>query len=228
MKKQLINTLNFAHRGFTKKYRENTLNAFEAAIKIGVDGIECDIQETADHNFIITHDSKIFGEDINQLSMTQIKRIAKKNNYEIPSLEETIALCHKRTKLMLDLKQINSLNLLANILKSNAIIDDLFLVSFNSDLISQIPDSLLEIKKGIITDYPMRNTIPLLVTRQIDLVLIKLQFLYKESVDKFYENNMAIFIWDCNDSQDIQNALSFDIDGIISDCPAIASRLLKL
>jgi len=44
----MYKTLNIAHRGFTKGLPDNTLEAFYAAIKPGIDGIECDVHETAD------------------------------------------------------------------------------------------------------------------------------------------------------------------------------------
>ena len=47
-------TLNFAHRGFSGQYPENTMLAFEKAVEAGADGIELDVQfskdgETCDH-----------------------------------------------------------------------------------------------------------------------------------------------------------------------------------
>ena len=41
-------TKNFAHRGFSGKYPENTLLAFSKAIEEGVDGIENDVHLTKD------------------------------------------------------------------------------------------------------------------------------------------------------------------------------------
>ena len=35
---------NFAHRGFSEKYPENTLLAFEKALEAGCEGIELDVQ----------------------------------------------------------------------------------------------------------------------------------------------------------------------------------------
>lgn len=45
-----------AHRGVARNYPENTMAAFEAAIHAGVDGIELDIQLTADGVPIVLHD----------------------------------------------------------------------------------------------------------------------------------------------------------------------------
>lgn len=51
--------LNFAHRGFSGKYPENTMLAFQKAFEIGVDGIEIDIQLTKDQELIVIHDTTV-------------------------------------------------------------------------------------------------------------------------------------------------------------------------
>ena len=40
--------LNIAHRGYTRDWPGNTLEALEAAINLGVDAVEVDVQETRD------------------------------------------------------------------------------------------------------------------------------------------------------------------------------------
>ena len=49
----------FAHRGFSGKYPENTMLAFEKAVEIGVDGIELDVHLTKDNELVIIHDEDI-------------------------------------------------------------------------------------------------------------------------------------------------------------------------
>ncbi len=81
------NIINIAHRGFTKTFPDNTLEAFEAAINIGVDAIECDVQETIDHKFVVIHDSELFGKDIAKLPLAQIenaKTKGKEKNHIAP------------------------------------------------------------------------------------------------------------------------------------------------
>lgn len=48
--------LRFAHRGLTQQAPENTLEAFEAAVSYGCEGIEIDVQLTKDHQAVIFHD----------------------------------------------------------------------------------------------------------------------------------------------------------------------------
>ena len=49
-------TKNFAHRGFSGKYPENTLLAFSKAVEEGVDGIENDVHLTKDGVLVVMHD----------------------------------------------------------------------------------------------------------------------------------------------------------------------------
>lgn len=47
---------NIAHRGFSGRYPENTLLAFEKALEAGAEGIEFDVHLTKDGQLVIIHD----------------------------------------------------------------------------------------------------------------------------------------------------------------------------
>ena len=48
-----------AHRGYSGKYPENTMLAFQKAVEVGCDGIELDVQLTRDGVLVIIHDERI-------------------------------------------------------------------------------------------------------------------------------------------------------------------------
>lgn len=52
-------TRNFAHRGYSGKYPENTMLAFRKAMEAGADGIELDVQLTRDGEPVIIHDELV-------------------------------------------------------------------------------------------------------------------------------------------------------------------------
>lgn len=52
-------SLNFAHRGFSGKYPENTMLAFEKAVEAGADGIELDVHLSKDGTPVIIHDETV-------------------------------------------------------------------------------------------------------------------------------------------------------------------------
>ena len=48
-----------AHRGWSEKYPENTMIAFEKAVELGVDQLETDIRMTKDGELVLLHDGKV-------------------------------------------------------------------------------------------------------------------------------------------------------------------------
>lgn len=52
-------TKNFAHRGYSGKYPENTMLAFRKAVEAGADGIELDVQLSKDGVPVVIHDEMV-------------------------------------------------------------------------------------------------------------------------------------------------------------------------
>lgn len=51
--------VNYAHRGASSYYPENTLSSFYAALEMGANGIETDVQKTKDGVLVLFHDDTI-------------------------------------------------------------------------------------------------------------------------------------------------------------------------
>lgn len=93
-----------AHRGFSSKYPENTLLAFERAVAAGADGAELDVQLSADGVPVVFHDEtlkRITGDDllIKDLTLRELKTLDVSYTFygqcpvqRIPTLEEYFAL----------------------------------------------------------------------------------------------------------------------------------------
>lgn len=104
MKKQnFLTSFPIAHRGIHYKYLENTIKAFEEAIKNNYI-IELDVRLTKDNQVIVYHDyslKRIFGinREINDLTLKEIK----KYKY-IPTLKEVLDFVNGRTPIIIELK----------------------------------------------------------------------------------------------------------------------------
>jgi glycerophosphoryl diester phosphodiesterase len=102
-----------AHRGDKKRFPENTLPAFEAAIKQRVDMIETDVHMTRDGALIIIHDRNLertagYEGFTNEVSLKEVKALdagawfgEEFSGTEIPTLEEFIALI-KDTEVLIN------------------------------------------------------------------------------------------------------------------------------
>ncbi len=101
-----------SHRGDWRNFPENSLEAIDNAIKMGVDIVEIDLQRTKDGVLILMHDPKIdrttTGKGtISELTYDSIAKTRLKNGcnirtiHKVPTLEE--ALVHAKGKIMLNL-----------------------------------------------------------------------------------------------------------------------------
>lgn len=81
-----------AHRGYSQKALENTLSAFDAAIKSGAKGIECDIRITADGEAIVNHNKHLLIDNqkviIAKHSIKELKDICNYSGHELLVLDD--------------------------------------------------------------------------------------------------------------------------------------------
>lgn len=71
----------YAHRGYVKKARENSLKAMKDAMETAAFGIEFDLQLTKDRIAIVTHDlnmKALIGESVNTNELTLAQVLSKK------------------------------------------------------------------------------------------------------------------------------------------------------
>ncbi len=98
-----------AHRGWSARYPENTLEAFRAAADLGVDQIETDVRLTKDGELVLFHDETLdrvtdgSGRVIDQ-TYADLKRISVKGTGRIPTLYELLELFTVYPSLTLDLE----------------------------------------------------------------------------------------------------------------------------
>ena len=93
--------MNIAHRGGADLWPENTMQAFERAIALGVDGIEFDLQLSADGHLLIHHDARLKPEATRRDGVFLEKptpridalAFAELQNYDVGSLKAGVALC---------------------------------------------------------------------------------------------------------------------------------------
>ena len=85
----------FAHRGSSAHAPENTLAAFELAIRQGADGIELDAKLTADHQVVVIHDSTVnrtTGANgiVRRMNLAEIKKLDAGSHFDYGFRGETI------------------------------------------------------------------------------------------------------------------------------------------
>ncbi|HEX2069232.1 MAG TPA: glycerophosphodiester phosphodiesterase family protein [Actinomycetota bacterium] len=104
-----------AHRGASALYPENTLQAFEGAIKAGADLVELDVRLTSDGVPVILHDLDVsITTDgtgrVHELTLADIKRLdaskGRDDRTEVPTLQEALELLSGRAGVNIEIKNL--------------------------------------------------------------------------------------------------------------------------
>lgn len=105
-----------AHRGWSEKYPENTIEAFKAAIDIGVDQLETDVRISKDGELVIMHDHTVDRTTngsgaVNQLTLAELKALdagikkgAEFAGCKIPTFIEFMELVKDLPTMTLDIE----------------------------------------------------------------------------------------------------------------------------
>ena len=91
----------YAHRGFSSKFPEATLAAYQGAIEVGADGLECDIRLTREGIPVCFHDRTTLGisgkfKFISRTSLEELRKLVS-----IITLEELINLARENKRDLL-------------------------------------------------------------------------------------------------------------------------------
>lgn len=112
--RDLSSVIVVAHRGDWRNFPENSLEAIDNAIKMGVDIVELDVKKTKDGELILMHDRTLerttTGKGlVSENTLDYIRSLNLKNGcnirtvHKVPTLEE--ALLHAKGKIMINLDQ---------------------------------------------------------------------------------------------------------------------------
>jgi glycerophosphoryl diester phosphodiesterase len=83
------------HRGYRARFPENTLLSFRSAFSAGADGVECDVQKTADGSYVVIHDGTVDRVShsrgaVNAMTLARLRRVDAGRGERIPTLEEVL------------------------------------------------------------------------------------------------------------------------------------------
>lgn len=96
-----------AHRGASAYEHENSLAAFHAAVRMGADGIELDIHDTADGGLVVHHDPSLDGRPLRQLTSAAVGRHRLPNGESVPTLSQALATVGPGCRVFVEVKTLD-------------------------------------------------------------------------------------------------------------------------
>jgi glycerophosphoryl diester phosphodiesterase len=160
--------LKIAHRGYSSRYPENTIPAFEKAVAAGADMIELDVHLSQDGRLVVIHDERIDRTAdgtgaVTDLPLAALKRFNYNNRMaafgfvEIPTLDEVIAWAGDRVTLNIEIKNCPVRNegierKLADLLQETHFTDRVIVSSFDHCALAEMKRIAGSVRTGMLYD----------------------------------------------------------------------------
>ncbi len=217
----LEHPITFAHRGARAHARENTIAAFELALRLGATGLESDVWLTADGVPVLDHDG-VARVQRRKRSIRDLRRDQLPSH--IPTLAELFERCGTDYELSLDLKDEAVGRSVIEFVRETApdIVPRLWLCHPRyEDLIPLRPiDADVKLVDSTrlqrIREGPERRA-AILAERGIDGVNLHHSDWNGGLVTLFHRFNRTAFGWDMQHEHILRPALRMGLDGVFSD-----------
>ena len=219
----------FAHRGASGDFPENTKSAILEALKVGVDGIEVDIQSSLD-DYMVIHDSWLdrttSGKGrVSNFTAHELSKLDAGNGEKIPTLQQLFDWNNNKSLLNIELKHTFELkrfvaqlerNIEANkISKANILVS-----SFDHHQLQWLKNRLPWLKIGALTSSIPINYAKFASDLNAYSVHADKTFINKAFADDAKKRGLKIYAYTVDREQDIALMIEYGIDGIFTNYPA--------
>ncbi len=227
-----------AHRGAAGKAPENTLASIRQALEDNTDWVEIDVQETADGTVVVVHDSdfmKLAGVETRvwEATLEQLQKIdigswfdPKFSNQRVPTLAEVLALVKDRAGLVIELKYYghdqNLEQRVVDLVEQAGMADQVAIMSLKYDGV----EKLHRLRPDWTTGLLVTKTLGDIEGLDIDFIACNVATASPGFIRRIHDAGKKIYTWTVNDQVTMSRMMSLGVDGIITDEPALARRVL--
>jgi glycerophosphoryl diester phosphodiesterase len=221
-----------AHRGSSMHAPENTLSAIRQAIEDKADYAEIDVQETADGEIVLLHDTDLrriagVNKKIWQLTYAEIKPLdagswfaPEFKDEHIPTLAEALALSGDKIKLNIELKFNGHEKRLAesvvNIVRAHNFGSRCVITSLNYDGLKTVKIIDPALKTGFIIARSIGN----MFRADTDILSLSSRLVNADVIAAARKRQKEVHVWTVNQTAAMNYFINLGVDNIITDYPA--------
>lgn len=231
--------LAFAHRGDHHAGPENTLIAFESAVKQGFRYLETDVHLTSDGVLLAFHDDKLDrvtdgNGPIAQLSYDSIRSVRVAGREPIPRLDELLT-SFPDTRFNIDPKSDASVGPLIRLIRDLEVQHRVCVGSFSDRRIRRVREAIpgictstgpIETLRARLSSFGIPTGDIRGLAAQVPIRWNGIRVVDQRFIDAMHRRGLQIHVWTINESQQMNELLDMGIDGIMTDQPATLKQLL--
>ncbi len=235
-----------AHRGFSERYPENTMLAFEEAVRAGADGIELDVQFSKDRELVIMHDETL-GRTTNgnglvkDATLSELKELEAPGRFpgqygvcRIPTLEEYFGLARESGILTnIELKtgvfEYEGIEeAVDRLIHQFGLEERVIISSFNHFSVKRMQRIDPELKYGFLSEDWIINAGAYVASQQVQCYHPAFSSLTWDAVRELKQYGIELNPYTITEEKDVRDLAEKGIDGLIGNDPVMIRRVLDL
>lgn len=222
-----------AHRGFSARFLENTLAAFQGALDIGADMIELDLQLTRDGRLVVIHDAtttRVSREKVRvrRTGLSRLQEVNLEGGHQVPTLEEVLDLVGDGISLNLELKAKGTGTALARFLLKRGIPQGLLVSSYKAKEVEEFHRLLPQIPLARVYTRISLEDLARDAKKGHYSVHVDHRHLGEKTIKGAHKLGLRVFTFTVDDPREMVEFFSLGIDGIFTNDPARALEVARI
>lgn len=232
-------TVIWAHRGASGHAPENTLVAFEKAMAMGADGIECDLRESREGDLVVFHDptvKRLTGQSgrVVDLTLSELKRLDIGSWFAPSFAGQTVLTAAELIDkvpppflLNLEIKAASPQKVV-DLIQKKGTADRVIVSSFDHILLKKVRSLHPTLPIGCLVDRePLKKIVP--EARRLEAVSIHFpsKRVTPELVQQTHQAGFKVYVYTVNDPAQMTSLIDFGVDGLFTNYPDRLAEILS-
>lgn len=202
-----------AHRGYPKKFPENTLSSFQAALDLGYTHLELDVQLTKDGVPVVFHDWTLERMtdgtgNLRDYTLSELKWLRVAGSEQIPTLEEALCLLKGKVIVDIELKKMGNMypgleQIVLDMLASMGMREKSLITSFDHFALEKVRELNDQIDIGLINHSASPALFPYMKKLNCKYVSVHYPYINEKFIELCNENEVILIPYTIDNADDM-------------------------
>lgn len=229
-----------AHRGASVAAPENSMAAVQQAIEARADYVEIDVQETVDGDVVVFHDSDFMKTAGNPLKIWDATKAdlaeidigswfgTEFRGERVPTLAEVLERCNGKIRVDIELKYYGHDQQLeqrvVDLVEQHDMAKEVLIMSLKYDKLAKVRALRPDWTCGLLSSITLGD----LSEFDVDFLAVNVAKAKRSFIRRAHSDGKKVYVWTVNDPFAMSTMLSRGVDGLITDNPVLALRVLEM
>jgi glycerophosphoryl diester phosphodiesterase len=194
--------------------------------------IELDVRETTDGHLVCFHDPDVSGTTdgsglVSELTLDELKALDAGEGQKVPLVEEVLDFARGKIGVNIDVKVHGAEERILQLVEERNLIGTTMVSAFHHVMLEIVRELSPRITTALLFTEGIKDYIRHAVEIDANAINPKFDILTPEVVSSAQEVGLAVYPWTVNDEPTMLRMLNMNVDGIITDNPRLAIRVIS-